>query len=276
MRYYIKVESFYMNRLLFILLEQINHEPYDSVDFIIALYILKNMQYIKKISIQELANATMVSKSTISRFCRKIGYEDYNELMYDLNRGSDRWGDYSQHPLIQGDYRKYLKTIAEIALELDKTVDYDSIKDIVEDMYSYTNIYLMGSMQAYTPALTLQEELCASGKVTLAPAIFSLQTEAILRAEESDLFIVFSKSGKFFDRIFINHSNRDVLKKPKIWLITANPNLKESSVYNRILYIPQNERFEEHPLKFIMVANMIALAYAEHVKEISENESFVS
>ena len=256
-----------MNRLVFILLEQINHEAPDSVDFIIAFHILRYLSAIRGISIQNLADACMVSKSTISRFCRKIGYEDYNELMEELNRSSDRWQDILMNPRRHGNSEEYLLEISQVVTELHRTMDYDKIHELAKDIATHSKVYVMGSMQAYTPALQLQEELCLAGKVILAPAIFSLQTDAILHANDDDLFIFFSNSGHFLDRIFLNKENRNVLKTPKVWMITGNTELKEDETYNRVLTIPNNTHFEDHPLKFFLTANILTLAYEEYIEK---------
>ncbi|MCI6515238.1 MAG: hypothetical protein MR445_08350 [Erysipelotrichaceae bacterium] len=256
-----------MNRLVFILLEQINHEAPDSVDYIIAFHILRYLSVIRGISIQNLADACMVSKSTISRFCRKIGYEDYNELMDELNRSSDHWHDILMNPRRRGNSEEYLLEISQVVTDLHRTMDYTKVHELARDIATHSKVYVMGSMQAYLPALQLQEELCLAGKVILAPAIYSLQTEAILHASEDDLFIIFSNSGQFFDRIFVNRENRNVMKIPKIWMITGNTNLKEDAMFNRIIYIPNNMHFEDHPLKFLLTANIITLAYEEYIEK---------
>lgn len=256
-----------MNRLIFILLEQINHEATDSVDFIIAFHILRYISVIRGISIQNLADACMVSKSTISRFCRKIGYEDYNELMEELNSSSDHYQEVLMNPRRRGNSEEYLLEISQVVTELHRTMDYDKIHELAKDIATHSKVYVMGSMQAYTPALQLQEELCLSGKIILAPAIFSLQTESIMHANSDDLFIFFSNSGHFVDRIFLNKENRNVLKIPKIWMITGNEDIKEDAMYDRVITVPNNSHFEDHPLKFILTANIITLAYEEYIEK---------
>ena len=57
------------------------------------------------------------------------------------------------------------------------------------------------------------------------------------------------------------------MKIPKIWMITGNPDLKEDAMFNRIIYIPNNMHFEDHPLKFLLTANIITLAYEEYIEK---------
>lgn len=38
-------------------------------------------------------------------------------------------------------------------------------------------------------------------------------------------------------------------------------------MFNRIIYIPNNTHFEDHPLKFLLTANIITLAYEEYIEK---------
>lgn len=73
-----------MSNIRIQLLNVINRESSDSMNFIIAQYILENLDRRKVITTKELADNCNVSKSSISRFCRKIGYEDFMELQYAI------------------------------------------------------------------------------------------------------------------------------------------------------------------------------------------------
>ena len=42
--------------------------------------LLQNCYVVNSISIQDVAKNCYVSKSTVSRFCRQIGYRDYQEM----------------------------------------------------------------------------------------------------------------------------------------------------------------------------------------------------
>lgn len=63
-----------------LLLGVIEKEDPGSTDYIIADYILHNVYELGKCSSLELAQGCNVSKSSISRFCRNIGLEDFFTL----------------------------------------------------------------------------------------------------------------------------------------------------------------------------------------------------
>ena len=69
-----------MFNLIIILLSLINSEVNESNNYKIAKYILENITELENCSITELAKKCYVSNSSISRFCRDIGLNDYNDL----------------------------------------------------------------------------------------------------------------------------------------------------------------------------------------------------
>jgi len=73
------------NKLSIILLTQIASQPNDTTDSQIAYYILNHLDDIQNDSISELAMKCNVSNSSISRFCRNIGLNDFSELKEGLN-----------------------------------------------------------------------------------------------------------------------------------------------------------------------------------------------
>lgn len=97
-----------MSNIRIQLLNIINRESPDSMNFIIAQYILENLERKKVVSTKELADECKVSKSSISRFCRKLGYEDFLELQIAIGsynsfieeRFTDLKGE-NTHALIQ-------------------------------------------------------------------------------------------------------------------------------------------------------------------------------
>lgn len=46
-------------------------------EYQLAQFIIKNKRLIQKLSIQELANQTFISKSGIHRFCKKLGFDGF-------------------------------------------------------------------------------------------------------------------------------------------------------------------------------------------------------
>lgn len=248
-------------RVPYILLDVINHESRESVDYIIAHCIASHMEDLRGASIQEIADACAVSKSTVSRFCRKAGMTDFQELKDELAR-----------PHIPDPFRfdaekgSYLHQAAEQILRLDESLDYHKIHQLIEEIDHSENVLLMGSMQARNPAVNLQEDLYLAGRVTDAPSSVVLQEEAIQRAKAGDLIIVFSNSARFFERMFTEETKKKLMDL-RIWMVTGNERAEDLPYVDACIYVPDNHTYVSHPLQFSLVGHVIALAYEDRKKK---------
>ncbi|KAF1301628.1 MurR/RpiR family transcriptional regulator [Enterococcus sp. JM9B] len=60
----------------------------------LADYLLENSKESSRYSIQELAEATALSTATISRFAKKVGYQNFQELKLTLNQAGEEKNDF--------------------------------------------------------------------------------------------------------------------------------------------------------------------------------------
>lgn len=77
-----------MFNLVIILLSTINSEPKDSNNYKIAKFLIENIRNLEDFSISELAKTCYVSNSSVSRFCREIGLNDFNSLKNPNSKNS--------------------------------------------------------------------------------------------------------------------------------------------------------------------------------------------
>ena len=66
--------------LLTMLLSIPNKNDEDDTSFIIANYILNNLKNIEKTSIYKLAEDCYLSRSSVQRFIKDIGYDNYTQM----------------------------------------------------------------------------------------------------------------------------------------------------------------------------------------------------
>ena len=70
------------------LVEQLNTlltiEDKDSNEYQISQYILKNMHLFTQMKMNELIKDMGVSKSTLARFCKMLGYRNYTDVQYQI------------------------------------------------------------------------------------------------------------------------------------------------------------------------------------------------
>ena len=69
-----------MGLLIIRLLNLLNNEPTDSTNNYIGLTMINHYDQIQTLSIGEFAALCHVSKSTVSKFARTLGFDDYGDL----------------------------------------------------------------------------------------------------------------------------------------------------------------------------------------------------
>lgn len=69
-----------MGLLIIRLITFLNSQSPDSTYYHVAVTMLENYSRIHLISIEEIAKLCHVSKSTISKFTRQLGFDDYLDL----------------------------------------------------------------------------------------------------------------------------------------------------------------------------------------------------
>lgn len=82
-----------MGILYFRLLIILNEEDSESTYYHIAVVMLRHFKQLNEYSIIQLAELCDVSKSTISKFIRYIGYEDFADFRYATLLQENKYGN---------------------------------------------------------------------------------------------------------------------------------------------------------------------------------------
>lgn len=256
-----------MYKLSIILLAILNSEDVNSIDFIIAKFILDHVDNLAHISMKSLSEECHVSKASISRFCRKIGLDDFMELRQELYKVRFYRDEQFNWQLNSGD-RSYVMLVAMQLVKLHQFLDYGQIRKLASDIYRFPRVTVVGHMQSQAAATNLQENLFVSRKIAVSPSLFGDQLSYFKQCSKDDLIIVFSNEGLFFERIFDRKLQINELREPKIYVITSHAEVSEFNYYNEVVLVPDNDDFVSHPMQFMAVSNIIAIAYAQYCREM--------
>lgn len=238
----------------------------DSSDYRIAYYLLQNCYVANNISIQDVADNCYVSKSTVSRFCRQIGYRDYQEMNQAIYQAFLR----NEHVK----FRRYTREPAGYYLDevqecLDIVREYATptlIGSVVWDIMTHKRVGLLGKMQSHSVAIDLQHDLLVSHKVCTAPLLPENQLAFIENSDEDTFLLVISCSGTYF-RGFITESTFAGRKRPRITLLTNAPEMAGNPAYDKVIVIPAEDTYAKHPLALKLFCNLIAINYSKAANE---------
>lgn len=255
------------NRLLSIL----NEEPLDSTYYHIALLMLQNINDLPNMSINELASLCDVSKSTISKFIRNIGYDDYNEYRYASIFLENKYHynfnfDNNVMKFIQkNNYDSYILAIQNDILSTYHHLDWNKIKMLVKDLYTYEKVAAFGLMFSETAAIDLQTKLAYNKKFIVTNINDLKQEDFIENAEDDTLIIVFSDSGEFLNKYknIEDFSNKRAFNKTKakVVVITSKKDLELDPRVDYSIVYQKMQDLCTHRIIYGILTDIIAYEY---------------
>lgn len=263
-----------MSRLRGSLSAILNQEKKDSTYYRIAHYLAENAYHLKRISVQDISKNCFVSKSTVSRFCRDIGYEDYYELNHDMYQlvetRFNKFQRYNQDSFEerQANYYKDLTSGIEYAKKYIRQEDVEYLSSM---LFAYQNIGILGSLHSHAVSEYFQHDLGLFSKVISAPLLPENQQDFIRQSGSDTLIIVVSCRGNYFSQL-ISKIKLEEECNPRCILITDNPKMKNSNLYEKIIYIPCNENYAQQPRNIGYFLNQVVLEYAYQYQQMQKQE----
>lgn len=253
-------------KLPVVLLSYIASNDEHSVNCRIANHILDHLDELKETTISELAKQCFVSVSSISRFCREIGFEDFSELkeLIETNINTFLAQDYPADKQTRAE-TLLKRTTLSLQVVID-SVDLSQIDILARDIDVYEDVVILGMLKAETVALNLQNDLLALGKRTQSKISFQKQMEYFRHPEVNRLIVIFSFTGVYFDYDFpLDFFNQK--RRTKIVFVTSDFYAKDRGIYDQVITFKSKQDYASHPSQLQFIANLIALAYAQLLQD---------
>ena len=169
-----------------------------------AVHMLDHLDKVPTTSIQEIAALCYVSPSTISRFCRKVSFESYNDFKQKVVESLDYFerdfeyyfpNEKSEDNVLEN-HRQLIEASIE---EAHKLIKVEDVQKLVHLIHSKKRIIFLGNYFTQNSALQLQMELAHFKKETYALYNWNAQLEMVKTATKDDLLIITSMTGQFLD-----------------------------------------------------------------------------
>ena len=226
-------------------------------------------------SIGEVARVCNVSKSTVSKFVRGLGYEGYPEFKaaaYEYWMKERYLGEKSGRPDINiTDFIcRYGETAYRDALLRDIASSFDSIDQgdvdaVAAALHDSDDVMAFGHGYSGTAAENLRVKMAFYRKVVLTADTPRKQDEYIKQATGESVIVVFSNSGQFLsmyqeDEILVRKTLFDTCPA-RVILITANASAVHDPRVDLSIVLPQSGSVRNHPVLYQVVIERISAAY---------------
>ncbi|MGI6254408.1 MAG: MurR/RpiR family transcriptional regulator [Acutalibacter sp.] len=239
-------------------------EKNGSINNTVAQYILEHQELVRDMGITELADACHVSPSSISRFCKEIGLDNFAELR-ELMQTNQMVFDHSPSPsgTRQG-IRATVQKITDSIHMAGKTVNPQKLRQLCQEIDRFPKVAAFGLLKAETAAISLQCDLLMQGKQLFTQVSYPQQLEYIQSATQEDLILIFSCTGSYFEYQDFR-SKQEALQRPRIWMITGVDKKYPPFIDETLSYAAGHGQ-AGHPYQLLTIASLIAQEFAEYTE----------
>lgn len=242
-----------------------------STDFRIAEYLLQHLDELETVSMDDIAHGTYVSKSTISRFVRKYGFESYDAFLSsvsDFSHGNHQINlrlTNDEVALIADEPASYFETYVDaIRASLDdlkRSVDVQDLEDLM-DLLCSRPCALLACDQPMVLARELQLELLRQGVVVQLGLTEPKRQQIAHDLQEGSFALFLSNYGGFVGA----HSDMISSLKARgvtLWLVTLCYAGPQALLFDRIVRLsPDNySNAGIHPMKVLVEYLIRRLAF---------------
>lgn len=178
--------------------------PVGSVDWLLGTYVLEHIDAVETMTAAAIAAACSVSRATVSRFIRSLGYDDFAAFQRDCVR----WRrDVNNHlaapadPATGSRIAGYLEQAAQAALAVRDNVAEGDIARVAQALVAAEHRVLLGSMQSGDVASILSHDLFQAGLSSAVYVSVADQVQALRTLAPHSVVVIMSVFATFFDRI---------------------------------------------------------------------------
>ncbi len=246
----------------------LNKENQDSITYQIAEHILQNIFTLDDTSSQNLAKVCNVSKASISRFCKELGYDSYYDFRLDLEKYTVNSGKAIAYEHVSGlgMVQAYLENCRKYLDILEQNVNEIELTQLVQLIAQTPKVYLMGHLQSGGTAENLQYNLFETKKMSRAVVEPGEQKRIFNTLSGRELIIIFSAGGRFFSDYFEDGVMPDVPRGTKVYYITSNPQA-EIIPNVKMINTGTSRDIAACNLSLDIVGNIIFLKYKNYVQD---------
>ena len=231
--------------LLTTLLSILNKNDEDDTSFVIAKYILNNLKDIENRSIYKVAEDCYLSRSSVQRFIKEIGYDNYTQMkqsIAEVIQHEEALLDYTDHT----DYSNYiLDSINSMTDDIAETTKKNGFKNLLNRFIQAKSVVLLAAEDSSHACKLLQQQLLATGKLIRIVTSAGTNLALLDSLDRDDLLIVCSISGNF--ALAINEQLKNI--QATKCLITLNRTTAFIGHYSIIYYIGEKIKPSSHSIR---------------------------
>ena len=248
-----------MNTLISILLAILNDITTDNTVREISKQILVNYHQFDNVKISQLAESSFCNASTVTRFCKSLGFSSFSELKNFMIVSHETRIEQLRHHMELMDENSILDIIRCVCGDSFNIKEFKKeCRKINSILYKSPRAVMIGA--GFPIALTLHyiEDMIEMNK-----CIYNAPIDRALKAPPSDpetTVMLVSFTGRLVNYCLQEYSEI-VASFPKTILITGNREIKKSSEKEMIMYLPFEDDDEKNNTAFLEIMRYLKYDY---------------
>lgn len=250
------------------LLNYIDNTRVRDVNYDIAFEMIRNYKRLPDMSISEIAEMCFVSTSTISRFCKFLGYQNFTEFKAHLGLSFHIKADYSKNLSV------YLRKDKEVARDIFKNEIINNINQIMapenleaaeriaEAVYKRTHIAFFGSHYNLDAGRQFQKKMLLMGKYVELYTDWDEQYESAEKLTKDSFAMVLSLECSYLSR-YAPIWSAIVDSGAEIALITQNVNSTFCSIPDYVMQCGVTNRDNSGKYGALLAVDLLLMLYYE-------------
>ncbi|MCI8376322.1 MAG: MurR/RpiR family transcriptional regulator [Lachnospiraceae bacterium] len=256
----------------------LNNSQYNSTTMHMCRQLLGMVTDLERMSIDQVAERCNVSKSTLSKFVKILGFENYKDFRENAAREKED-SSYTGNAGLEMEkyiekYRmdNFLKLLSRDVEQFMSGIDMQQVRRLVKALYEAPRVAAFGMVYSETVAMDFVFQMAELRK-TVETRIHDLhQEEYFQMADEDTLIVIFSNTGQYIyqDGMKTTNRSRSFVRKTraKKALITSNKEaLREPYIDYPVLFsftsVVQNQVFMER-----LMINVIVDEYKSYKRRV--------
>ncbi|MGM0904169.1 MAG: MurR/RpiR family transcriptional regulator [Bacillota bacterium] len=220
-----------MEQLIYTLLAYINNSLDKDINYSIAKSLLMHIEKIEGFSLEAAAEACNVAPSTINRFCKRIGFQNFSNLRSSVAIHTGASSDEDYEKLLSID--KFEQKLKE-NVEMIEKIKVEQMERIVTKIHESRKIVILGFEKNQVQAMELQKKLFLLGKLCECSTNLFKQVDALSLLTEEDMIITISIQGNILSKGFPIIEKIKGAKGKKL-LITFSNAIEQVEVFDEVL-----------------------------------------
>lgn len=214
---------------------KLKEHTFTKKEKIIYEYIINNSDQVIRGSIVQLAEEFKVSQPTITRFCQKLGFEGFNDFMFNIYRFQKQdllttQGENETHRFpVLGVYQQLLD-------RLDISLSNEELESLSNNIFNARRVFSFGMHKSRLSAELFRYNMI---KFSINCSSFSNDDaqELVHIANEKDLVVIFSAQGESVKE----HVKRLISQNIPVALISMNDKCPYKSQLTHFIWLPNSK-----------------------------------